>query len=189
MPLTAPLKRLLRRLLTPPLTLLAALVFLAERLLIDDIRALTRWVGRLGLVARGEAWVARLSPYPALLCFLLPGLLILPFKLLAVALFARGHLLSGLGVLLAAKGTGTVVVTRIYHAAQPALLRLGWFVRLRGLILRGRAALYGFVTAQDWWHRAAAWVDAARRHWTELRGRGRNFVALRFAAIQRKLFH
>ena len=58
---------------TALLTVLAVLLFALERLVVDDLRALGRWLARRDWVARAEAWVGRLSPYPALLCFALPG--------------------------------------------------------------------------------------------------------------------
>ena len=79
------------------MTVLAVLLFALERLIVDDLRALGRWLARRDWVARAEAWVGRLSPYPALLCFALPGLAIVPVKLLAVALLSQGHVLAGVG--------------------------------------------------------------------------------------------
>ena len=69
---------------TALLTVLAVLLFALERLIVDDLRALGRWLARRDWVARAEAWVGRLSPYPALLCFALPGLAIVIAGLLPV---------------------------------------------------------------------------------------------------------
>lgn len=173
--------------LTLALTVLAMALFVLERLLVDDLRALGRWLAQRRWVARAEAWVAQLPPYPALLCFAAPGLAILPVKLLAVAMLSHGHVLIGLGVLLAAKALGTLAVTRIYHAAEPALLRLAWFARWRARLLCWRAMLYDSVRQQAWWRRASQRVWAWRAWWLDRRSRSGQAVRRRWAAIRRQL--
>lgn len=173
--------------LTALLTVLAMLVFVLERLIVDDLRALGRWLARRRWVARAEARVAQLSPYPALLCFVVPGLAILPVKLLAVAMLSHGHVLMGVGVLLAAKALGTLAVTRIYHAAEPALLRLGWFARLRTHWLQLRAALYDSVRTQAWWQAASVRVQGWRDTLHAWRRQGGQRGRRRWAAIRRRL--
>ena len=106
---------------------LLALLILFEEWGWDPLqRALAR-LGRLPLLRQVEALVAGLPPRWALLVFVLPTLALLPVKLLALGLIARGQPLLGLLVILAAKLLGTAVVARLFSLTQPALLQLPWF--------------------------------------------------------------
>jgi hypothetical protein len=118
-----------RSLVVAPLLYLTALVLLAEE-----------WLWRAGnwFAASLAAWpplralengVRRLPPYWALVAFALPGLVLLPVKLLALLAIAKGHLLWGGGVFVLAKAGGAVIVARIYVLTLPSLLALGWFAR------------------------------------------------------------
>jgi len=122
---------------TPPSRhpLLAPLLYLAALLLLAE-----EWLWRVGSRIAGGiadwpplAWlenlVRRLPPYPALLVFALPGLLLLPVKLLALLAIAHGHPMWGVATFVAAKLGGAVVVARLYVLTLPSLLALVWFAR------------------------------------------------------------
>ena len=94
---------------------------------------LQRWMaalGRLPLLRRLEAAIAALPPGAALVVLLLPSLLLVPIKLLALGLVAQGQALTGLGVIVAAKLLGTALVARLFALTRPALLQMPWFGRL-----------------------------------------------------------
>lgn len=118
-----------RSLLLAPLLYLTALALMAEEWLwrVGNwfASALATWPPLRVL----EDWVRRLPPYWALLAFALPGLLLMPVKLLALLAMAKGHVLWGGGVFILAKGGGAVVVARIYVLTLPSLLALAWFAR------------------------------------------------------------
>jgi hypothetical protein len=121
---------------TPPRSrLLAPLLYLAALFLL-----LEEWLWDLGshCGARLAAWpplralengVRRLPPYAALLVFVLPGLLLVPVKLLALMAIAHGHAMWGVSVFVAAKLGGALIVARIYVLTLPSLLALAWFAR------------------------------------------------------------
>ena len=58
--------------------------------------------------------------------FVLPGLLLLPVKLLAVVAIAHGHAVSGIATIVVAKLGGAAVVARLYALTLPTLLRRGY---------------------------------------------------------------
>ena len=117
--------RLLRHLLQ---WLLALLVLFEEWGWEPLQRALGR-LARLPPLAALERAIGRLRPYPALAVFALPALALLPVKLAALGLIAKGHALLGVSVVVAAKLLGTALVARLYQLTQPALLQLDWFAR------------------------------------------------------------
>lgn len=154
--LLAPLRWLAR--------LLLALLILFEEWGWEPLRrAMAALARRLPL--RGlERRLAALPPYGALLVLVLPSLLILPIKLLALWLITQGKALLGLLVILGAKLGGTALLAWLFQLIQPALLRLAWFALLR---LAWFARLYWRWSAWKaellaWMRASAAW-RAARR--------------------------
>lgn len=94
---------------------------------------LQRALARIGQLP-GLRWIERriqtLPAYAALAFLLLPSVLLLPIKLVALWLIGQGHLLLGSLVIIAAKLGGTALVARIFTLTRPTLLQLPWFARL-----------------------------------------------------------
>ncbi len=151
------LLRFLGRLAAWPL----ALVILFEEWGWEPLqRAVVRMAEVLGL-QRLEAFIRTLPPYPALALFLLPSLLLLPAKLLALWLLGHGQVLLGTLVILSTKLVGTAVVARLFSLTRDSLLQLGWFARLYGHWSAFKEALLVRVRASWPWR----WGRAMKRHW------------------------
>jgi hypothetical protein len=133
------MKTLLRTLRYPLLGLMA-LVLLFEEWGWEPLQAQFAKLARLPLWARLEARIARLPPWAALLAFGIPFVALLPFKILALYLFAQHQVTLGLAVLISAKLAGTALLARLFHLLQPSLMQLAWFAR--------------------WYPRWKAWKDA-----------------------------
>lgn len=120
----------MRRLLRPFLILLA-LVFLFEAWLWEHLAPIVRWVvARIpwtALKATVAAAIERLPPYPTLLVFLIPVVLLLPLKVLGLWMLAHGFWLGALGVLSLAKVVSLGVTAYIFDLTRPKLLQLRWF--------------------------------------------------------------
>jgi hypothetical protein len=120
----------MRRLLKP-LWVLLALVFLVEAWLWEHLRPLVARVVDLiawdRLKARFAAWIEHLPPYPTLLIFLIPPIILFPFKLLGLWMLAHGSWLGATVVIILAKLVGTAVAAFIFDATRPKLLQLPWF--------------------------------------------------------------
>ena len=113
------------------LVLAAALLFFEEW----GWRPLTAWAARLAQwppLAHMEARIQSLSPKQALAVFLLPSVLLLPVKLLALWLIQRDQGTLGLLVIIAAKLFGTALVGRLFILTEPKLMQFGWFARALG---------------------------------------------------------
>lgn len=130
------------------------------------LQALLARLARWPPLRTAEARIRRLPPWPALALFALPTLALLPVKLAALALIARGQPLAGLAVILVAKLLGTAVVARLYLLTQPALLQLAWFARLHHWWLPWKAALLARVRRSWAWRRGRVLRRALRRRWT-----------------------
>lgn len=126
--------QLWRALVHLPLRLLKALFgsLLALLILFEEWgwEPLQRALARIGQLP-GLRWLERrisaLPPYPALALFLLPTLMILPVKLLALWAISQDRLLLGTLVILGAKLVGTAILARLFTLTQPALMQLPWF--------------------------------------------------------------
>lgn len=120
-----------------------ATLFLIESWLWDHVkewlRRLARQLGVERLEASLTALIERLSPPATLAVFTIPFLVILPLKILAVELIARGQLGYGLVVILAAKTLGLGVTAFLFDICREKLLRMAWFARFYALVLRVRA--------------------------------------------------
>jgi hypothetical protein len=178
-------RRLFKRVLTPPLIIFAALLMLLEETLILWLQRAMARLAAWPLVAGIEARMARLPPYPAMALFLLPGLVLLPAKLGAVWLLAQGKVLAGGAIIIAGKLAGTAFAARVYKVLHPTLATLGWFVRAEALVFGWRDRLYAAVKAMPAWRAAAARVRAMRG-WLRRRLAGSGWLPRRLAAIRRR---
>ena len=100
-------------------------------------------------------------------------LALVPLKLLALYLFAKGHVAFGLGLVLAAKLAGTAMAARLFQLTEPALLQIGWFARLYLPWKRWKDRLLAQLRASAPWlqlcnarDRAKVW---SRRVWASLK--------------------
>ncbi len=148
---------------------LALLVQLAALLLLAEA-----WTWRLGsrAAARMAAWpplrwlearIRTLPPWAALAAFVLPGLLLLPVKLLALFAIAKGHALAGVATFAVAKLGGAMVVARIYLLTLPTLLTLGWFARCHGGFIALKDRWLAALRTSAFWRRTRVAVNGARR--------------------------
>ncbi len=153
-----------RRRLSFLLVPLGVVLMLLEEYLWRGLKALMARLGRLPWVARVETRIAALPPLWAAVVFLVPGMVLFPFKLAALWAMANGHLLWGLLVLLAAKLTATALFARLYTLCKPALMTVGWFVRLHDMTTRAKHWAHAKLHSWGGWR-------LARRAISRLRGR------------------
>lgn len=109
-----------------------ALLVLFEEWGWEPLARAMAWLGRWPLLRQAEALVLRLPPWPSLAVLGLPALALLPVKLAALWFVARGQVLAGLAVIVAAKLLGTALLARLFHLTQPRLMTLPWFARAYG---------------------------------------------------------
>ena len=132
----------MRRLLKP-LWILLALVFLFEAWLWSHLAPIVAWiVDRLAwkeLKQRVAAGIEHLPPYPTLLVFLVPVILLLPLKFLGFWMLAHGSWLGAMMTLALAKVVSMGATAFIFDVTRPKLLQLRWFRWLYERVLVGLA--------------------------------------------------
>lgn len=193
------------RLLTPLVYLVGVVVLLEEAFWRAGLW-IGGWIARLPLARLFERLILALPPWAALCAFVLPGLLLIPVKLLALIAIANGHAATGVTTFLVAKLAGAALVARIYTLSLPKLLTLAWFARWHAPVIAFKNVYLERVRAHHLWRRAMLGLDdfrravrhtgrQLRRAWTGRRARhGRpspHFVRVlrRFAAIRRARRH
>jgi len=135
---------------------LLALMILFEQWGWDPLARAMAALGQLPVLHQLELLVRRLPPYAALAVFFIPGMMLLPIKLLALWLIGEGRAGLGLVVIVLAKVLGTAIVARIFQLTQPALMRLAWFARWYARWLAWKARLLAWVRASTAWRTARA---------------------------------
>ena len=134
----------------PLLVLAAALLFFEEW----GWRPLTEWAARLTRwppLARIEARILQLGPRQSLALFLLPTVLLLPVKLLALWFIHRGDTGLGLVVIIVAKLLGTALVGRLFILTEPQLLQFAWFARGLGWWRMTKERVRAALQASPFW--------------------------------------
>jgi hypothetical protein len=134
------------------------------------LAALAARLARMPLWARAENRLRSLPPWAALLAFLLPVLLLLPVKVLALFLFGRGHAASGVTVLIVAKLIGTAVVARIFQLVEATLMRIPFFACWYPRWKTWKNQVLTLVRESRPWRVVRAFNRRMHRLWRRLRG-------------------
>ena len=180
----------IKRVLTLPLLVLAALLILFEDFVWDKVTALVAILARWRLVARLERWVLRRGRHATLALFAVPIACLIPIKLVAVYLIASGHVITGILVIVAAKLTGTAVSARLFVIAKPKLMTFETFVAVYRRVLRFKDWAHGVLDrlqVRQAVHRIKAALRRVRARMPESRGSALIFLDTRWRAVRRRL--
>lgn len=162
-------------------TLLAA-IFLVEAWLWDVLGRLVSGLVRvLPLAALKRVLQKMIDTMPAtfaLALFIVPVLLVLPFKIAGLALIAGGRVVSGGCVFLLAKSVGLGVTAFVFDVCHGRLMTLPWFARVYAFVIRLR----------DWAHmKVDPYKAAIRERVADLRRRVRERLASGSPGLMSKL--
>lgn len=133
------------------LQLFAALFVLFEEWGWKPLSAAIARLARYAPIAKLEAWIASLGPYPALLVFALPTSLLLPLKFVAMWLLAQGQVVLATGLFIGAKIVSTALIARIFTLTQPSLMRIAWFARAYNWFVPWKDALFAVIRNSWLW--------------------------------------
>lgn len=164
-----PFRSRLATLLRGIATVLLVPVLLFEEWGWAPLAALVARLSRLPSWARAEGWIRNLPPWAALLAFLLPVLVLLPVKVLALYLFSEGHAATGVTVLVVAKLIGTAIVARIFQLVETTLMRIPFFARWYPRWKTWKNAVLHAVRESAPWRSVRALKEGVRRWWRKRR--------------------
>ncbi|UCF21884.1 MAG: hypothetical protein JSV72_12780 [Ralstonia sp.] len=144
------------------LIILAALILLFEEWIWNAMLRATARLATHPWVLAAERRLAALEPIEALSAFVLPMLALLPFKLAAVYVLARGHIIAGALVLVLAKVVSTGLGARIYTVVRPQLQNIGWYARLEFRFMAWKRRMVAALRATPTWQSLQAHLAAWR---------------------------
>jgi hypothetical protein len=150
------------------LMLPVALLILFEEWGWEPLKRAMAWLMRWPPLAWVERVIARLPPYPALLVFFAPTLLLLPVKLTALWLIGQGQEVLGLFVIVVAKVAGTALVARLFHLTKPALMKLDGFARFYDAWSLWKEAMFMHVRASSVWRAGRVIKKRVVQRWRRL---------------------
>ena len=177
----------LKRFLTPPLIVIAAVLMWIEESLWIWLKRLTTTIAQIPLIHQIESAVLQLPPSLTVVVFFLPMLTLFPLKILAVYLATRGLWLASIGVLIAAKVLGTAIVARLYVVCQPKLMSIKWFCRVHDWLVSTRDQLYAAVRSLPFYQAIRTYLAAIKNAAKYFRQSvfGRRGIWARWRAIRR----
>jgi hypothetical protein len=151
------------------LGVLVVLIVLFEEWGWEPLQRLMARIAQLPGLRHLEAMVTRLPPWAALAVFLVPSLLVVPVKVLALWLIGQGQRTLGVVVIIVAKVVGTAVVARLFALTRPALMRVAWFAAFHARWVAWKEALMAIVRASWAWRAGRVMRRAAQRQWARWR--------------------
>jgi hypothetical protein len=126
-----------------------AALFLFEAWLWDSVGGLLkRLVALIPFDAFKQALAHNLAKLPApiaLLVFLIPLLVIEPFKVIGLWLIAHHHLIWGILAFVAAKVLGVGLIAFFFDATRGKLLSMPWFARFYDWVMQVRAKAHAII--------------------------------------------
>ena len=150
------------RVLRLPALVLVAIYFLIDDVVLAAFRPIVAWAADLRIMLRFAVILRHLPPYPTLILFLVPFVVLEPFKLFGLWMMATGRFAPGLATLAVAHVASIVLVERLFHATRDKLLAIGWFAWGYGRVMRLYDWSMGRLRATLAWRQAAAAIVAMR---------------------------
>jgi hypothetical protein len=141
----------------------AATLLFEEWFWVRSTRAIARFALATHLSAI-ESWVRRRTHWQALGLFVLPVVVLYPFKVLALIALARGDIALGGLAFVSAKLAATALFARLYQLTEPAILHFRWVRRGRMYVLKFRAFVHGWLQAQPAYRLARATIRERSMH-------------------------
>lgn len=146
------------------LIFIAALILLFEEWIWNAMLRATARLAAHPWVQAAERRLAALEPIEALCAFILPVVALLPFKLAAVYVLARGKFIAGTLVLILAKIASTALGVRIYYTVRPQLHTIAWYARWEAAFLAWKGRMVAALRATPTWQALQARIAVWRAH-------------------------
>lgn len=131
----SPLRRFAIALVRLPLLVLVTIYFLIDDVVLAAIRPIVAWAAELRLFTRMKLWLDGLSAPATLVLFLVPFVVLEPFKIGALVLLAKGQMVIGGTMLATSHLLSIVLVERLFHATRDKLLTIRWFAWTYGRVM------------------------------------------------------
>jgi hypothetical protein len=162
------LKRAVRLLLIS----FAALWMLFEDWVWDSIVAFMQLVGRLKIISRFEAFLARQNRYLLVSLFTFPFFIMIPAKIYGLYLITTGKVIRGVTIFILAKVLVTALVTRLFLISKDKLLQIRAFAAFYSWFKEKKEWLYAEVRKLPAWQTAKSLIADLKMRLRALRRKG-----------------
>lgn len=137
---------------------IAIVYFLMDAIFATVAIPLSRWIAAHWAFARVHRWILSLRPYPTLLLFIVPLIVLEPAKPIAAYLVGTGHAMLGLTILAIAEILKLVFIERLFSVSRDKLLSIPAFAWGYGKYSAAKA----WLTSLEAWRVAMRWSRIAR---------------------------
>jgi hypothetical protein len=151
-------KRLSKALTNLIVLAIAIPYFLLDAMFATVAIPLSRWIAGHWAFARIHHWILSLRPYPTLLLFTVPVIVLEPVKPVALYLIGTGHAKLGLSALVIAEILKLVLIERLFCVSRDKLLSIPAFAWACGKYCAVKSWLMSFET----WQIVLRWSRTAR---------------------------
>ena len=128
---------------------LVTIYFVADLVFEAVALPLSAWIGRRQFLRPLQAWIAGLSPYPALALFSVPVVILEPVKPIGVLLISEGHVVEGAVTIAAGEILKITLIERLFTLTRDRLMQIPAFAILCRLWIR----FHLWVTSSKIWRR------------------------------------
>lgn len=113
---------------------LVATLVIFEEWLWDALALAGQHLSRLLHLEKFDHLLMQASPNYALLSLIVPLIIVTPFNIFVLFLFAHGAILQAILLEIAIKLFSTLLIARIFRLVKPALLTFNWFAKIHDCI-------------------------------------------------------
>src|ERR1700681_2826297 len=110
-----------------PVFVLATVYFIVDGVFSHVTQPVTVWIAKKKIFERARLWIVSLRPYPSLLLFAVPVIILEPAKPLAGYLLGTGHFFTGAVVFITAEVLKLTFVERLFQLNRNKLLSIPAF--------------------------------------------------------------
>jgi hypothetical protein len=116
-----------KRILKPLIWLFACVYFLVDAVLLPIATLISNWIGEHRMLCSLRRWIMSLRPYPTLLLFAIPVIVLEPVKPLALYWIGTGHVHVGVAAVIVAELLKLVLIERLFHISRDKLMSIPAF--------------------------------------------------------------
>ena len=148
----------MKRILKPLVTVLAVIYFLVDAIFLPVARRVSDWVAAHWVFERLRDWITSLRPYPTLLLFAVPVVVLEPVKPVALYLLGTGRVVFGAVVFAGGELLKLVLVERLFRLTRDKLMSIRAFAFCYGKYLEAKQ----WLTSLEAWQAMRRWNLIAR---------------------------
>jgi hypothetical protein len=147
-----------KRILKPIVIVLAVIYFLVDAVLLPVAKRISGRIAEHWVFGGLRDWIVSLRPYPTLLLFAVPVIVLEPLKPVALYLGGTGHIATGVTIFVVGELLKLVLVERLFCISRDKLMSIPAFAWAFGKYAQARDC----VTSLEAWQNMRRWSRIAQ---------------------------